>query len=276
MRLVSPTRSNLLDVYRKEVDRGFRRLARESALPPVTEADLERHPPLIRAYLRRVGVVNRMRVRAMRARLHAEMKMAPDAPWVDASADQTSFFDEPTRLFMMEAKRGGIPFRVLHVYRGEHATFEVRVAKLFEVVHAHGPEMDRSETVTMFNDLCVFAAPALVDANVRWEELDRRRVRGFFTNAGHTISADLEFDAQGDLVCFTSHDRSMTTDGKTYERHPWVTPIGGYRIVDGFRLATRGEAIWELPQRDFTYARMEVGELSFADPQRERYLQSFA
>ena len=133
-------------------------------------------------YLRRVGVVNRLRVRAVHARMHAEMKMSPGAPWMEATADQTSFFDKPTRVFMMEAKRGGIPVRVLHVYRGEHATFEVRVAKLLEVVHAQGPEMDESETVTMFDDLCFFGAPALVDANVRWQEIDTRRVLGFFTN----------------------------------------------------------------------------------------------
>jgi hypothetical protein len=264
MKLVSPTRSNLRDVYRAEAERGFERLAHEAPLQKVTEADLERHPPLVLTYLRRVGVVNRLRVRAMRAQMTAEMKMAADQPWMPASADQTSFFDEPTRLFFMEAKRGGIPFHVLHVYRGAHATFEVRVAKLLEVVDARGPEMDRSETVTMFNDLCFVAAPALVDANVRWQEIDARRVRGSFTNAGHTISAELEFDAEGDLVCFVSDDRSMTADGKTYERHRWMTPLGGYREIDGFRVPTTGEAIWRLPQGDFAYARIGVTELSFA------------
>ena len=264
MKLVSPTRSGLLEVYRNEVERGFERLTHEKPLPIVTEADLERHAPLVRRYLRRVGVVNRMRVRAMRARLIAQMKMAPDAAFMAATADQTSFFDEPTRLFMMDAKRGGIPFCALHVYRGDHATFEVRVAKLLEIVDARGPEMDESETVTMFNDLCFFAAPALVDANVRWQEIDERHVRGFFTNGTQTIAAVLEFDADGDLREFVSNDRSMTADGKTYERHPWVTPVGGYQLVNGFRIPTKGEAIWKLPQGDYAYARLEVADLAFA------------
>lgn len=234
MKLVSPIDPDLAEVYRAEVDRGFARIARERAPALVTESDLDRHPPLVRQYLRRVGVVQKPRVRAMRARFQAEMKMSPDGGWMPASAVQTSFFDEPTRLFLMTA----------------------------------------SETVTMFNDLCFFAAPALVDANVRWEQIDARRVRGFFTNAGHTISAELAFDTNGDLVEFVSNDRSMTADGKTYERLPWVTPVGAYRDIAGFRLATRGEAIWKRPRGDHAYARMALVELSFATRADDRQTRS--
>jgi len=176
--------SSLTSTYQREVERGLARSPMRSEAEPalVTEADLARHPPLVQQYLRRVGVVGKPRVHAFRAHFTAEMKMSPDADFIDATAEQTSFFDEPARFFIMDATRAGVPFRALHRYVGPHATFEVRVADLVKVVDARGPEMDRSETVTMFNDLCAIAPPALVFADVRWEEMDGHHVRGFFTN----------------------------------------------------------------------------------------------
>ena len=38
------------------------------------------------------------------------------------------------------------------------------------------------------------------------------------------------------------------------------SPIKWHR----FRIATKGEAIWKLPQGDFSYARLEIEGLSFA------------
>ena len=38
-----------------------------------------------------------------------------------------------------------------------------------------GPEMDRAETETLFNDLCLLAPAALVEVCVRWETVDEHR-----------------------------------------------------------------------------------------------------
>jgi hypothetical protein len=92
----------------------------------------------------------------------------------------------------------------------------VKACSLVPMVNSAGPEMDRAETVTMFNDLCVLAPAALVDAPVRWQEVDGRRVRGVFTNGVQTVTADLLFD-DDDLVDFVSDDRMATTpDGKNF------------------------------------------------------------
>jgi hypothetical protein len=45
----------------------------------------------------------------------------------------------------------------------------VKVASILMMVDAKGPEMDQAETVTLFNDLCVFAPGALIDPRIRWQ-----------------------------------------------------------------------------------------------------------
>ena len=48
----------------------------------------------------------------------------------------------------------------------------VKVLSLVTVVDASGPEMDRGETVTVFNDLVVLAPGAILDAPVPWTAMD--------------------------------------------------------------------------------------------------------
>ena len=66
--------------------------------------------------------------------------------------------------------------------------------------NAAGPEMDRAGTVTVFNDLCDLAPSALVDAAVTWHVLDDHRVHGTHTYGANTITAELCFIDEHQLV----------------------------------------------------------------------------
>jgi hypothetical protein len=222
----------------------------------VTEAELAPLPPPVRQYLRHAGVLGRPHVRGFRARFHGRIRNGLDAPWMHFVAEQRTVIAPPARLFLIDASRAGIPFQALHAFVGHDARMRVRVAQLVEVVNARGPEMNRSETVTFFNDLCLLAPGALVDVPVRWESLDAT-----YTQGSETISAVLTFDAQGDLTGFASEDRYMSSDGKRHVRHPWSTPVRDFRDYAGGRLARRGEAIWRLPDRDFTYGEFVLESL---------------
>lgn len=228
----------------------------------VTEADLAPLPPVVRNYLRRAGVVGKPRVCNLRLEFRAEMRASPDAPWMSARALQYSFFAPRARFFFMHARRSVVPFDVFHRYADDSATMEVRVAGLFPVVRLSGDEMTKSETVTMLNDICVFAPAALVTPGLSWEDVGGGQVRVGFENAGHHVSAVLSFDAAGELVDFTSDDRSMA-EGDHMRRLPWRTPLGAYHDFDGFRLASRGDACWIDAGRTWTYGRFTLRRIAY-------------
>lgn len=255
--------TSFTSLYRREVERGLARHVPRVPATPITEADLAPLPPLVQTYLRRVGVVGRPHVHDVRARWQGEMKSKPGAPFMPITAEQHDFFDEPSRLFLMKAKLHGIPFEGLHLYIGPSATMRVRIAGIIEVVDARGPEMNRSETVTLFNDMCLLGPATLVDADVQWQPVDAHSVRATFSNAGNVISALLSFDADGDLVNFTSNDRDLSADGKTYRNLPWSTPIRSYKDYGGIRVASHGDAVWTEPQGEYVYARFELVAIDF-------------
>lgn len=261
--LVDLRPGSLTSIYRRTT---HERLAQAAAAPApglVAEAELAPLPAPVQRWLRRVGVVGKPRVRDLRARFRGSIRNGFDAPWMDFTAEQHNFHDHPARIFLMEASLFGVPFQALHVAQDGHATMQVRVVSLFEQVDARGPEMDRSETVTLLNDLCLLAPAALLDLPITWGEATERTAVVRLENAGHAVSATLSFDEAGDLVGFVSEDRSQTADGRTYTRLPWSTPLSRHRDFAGVRLPGYGEAAWRTAEGDVVYGRFEFEEVAY-------------
>lgn len=198
-----------------------------------------------------------------RVRFSGVLRNGPNDKWMPMTAYQHSFTNPPARLFFIESSMFGIPFNAFHRYVGPEATFRVRIASLLTMVDACGAEMNKSETVTLLNDMFILAPATLIDRNIVWEELDPLTVRATWTNAGNTISAVVSFDHSGALVDFVSNDRSRTLDGRTYEQLRWSTPVGDWREFGGRKLPVKGEAIWTLPGGEFVYGRFDLLEVQY-------------
>jgi hypothetical protein len=97
---------------------------------------------------------------------------------------------------------------------------EIKIAGLFRVVDAKGFEMNRGETVTIFNDMCLLAPSTLTDRRIEWEIIDPRCVKAIFTNGEISIVATLIFNEKGEIINFISPDRYETADGKNYKNYP--------------------------------------------------------
>ena len=126
--------------------------------------------------------------------------------------------------------------------------------------------MDRGETVTVFNDLVVLAPGAILDAPVRWTAVDADHVRGTFTDGDQTVSAELTFDANHDLVDFVSEDRLRASiDGKTFEHQTWSTPLAAHREANGSRVLVMGEGRWHAPPPEgpFTYVEFHIDDIAY-------------
>jgi len=239
-------------------------LARPLEAPVVTEADLARLPEPVQRYLRATGVVGQPRVRNYRLRFRGRIRGAPGARWMPFEADQQSFADRPTRLFLMRARMFALPVEAFHRLIGGHATMQVKIAGAIPMVDARGDVMDRSEAVTLFNDMCLLAPGTLLDPGIAWEHVDARTVRARFTNGEHTISATLLFGDDGLLTNFNSDDRSRSSpDGKAFTRLRFSTPVRDYRDFGAARLAAHGEARWMLPEGEFTYGEFDLQEIAY-------------
>jgi hypothetical protein len=219
---------------------------------------------LVQRYLRYVGIVGHPHVRGFRVRFTGRIRSGPSAPWMAFTGEQHNFTDPPTRLFSMQATMRGLPVEGLHSYDERGARMRVKALSLFPLVDASGKDFTRTETVTLFNDMCILAPATLLDPAVRWKELDARSVEGTYTNGAHTIRAVLLFDEGGALVDFWSDDRpSLAPDGVTFVPQRWSTPVGDYRRQGPFMLASRGEGRYAAASGAYAYIQFDGLDVSY-------------
>ena len=235
--------------------------------PLVTEADLATLPQPLAAYVRRCGAVGRPRVTSLLATFHGRIRSGPDQAWMPFTGGQVNTYGpRPQRAFIMDATRFGLPVTVLHQFADARATMRVKLLSAVTLVDAAGPQMDRGETVTVFNDLVVLAPGAIVGAPVRWTTIDTEHVHGVFTNGTQTVSAVLTFDAQHDLVNFRSEDRMRASaDGKSFTAQTWSTPLTHSDVAGGQQGQVVGQGQWDAPppQGLFTYVEYNVDSIAY-------------
>lgn len=231
----------------------------------VSGSDLAALPGPVATYVRRSGAIGKPRVTGFYATVRGRIRSGPDTAWMPFSGHQLDVFGpEPQRLFYINATRSGLPITVFHDYDANTATMRGRVAGLVQVIDASGPEMDQGETVTVFNDLVVFAPAALIDAPIAWEPIDDAHVRATYTVGDQTVTAELVFNDAGDLVDFVSQDRFQSSeDGKSFASMPWSTPLQRYREIRHRRLATTGEGLWHAPDGTFAYIDFSVDDITY-------------
>lgn len=230
----------------------------------VTEADLVPLPEPVQRYLRRTGAVDRPRVHDFRATWTGRIRSAPDSGWMTFTADQFDTVVPPRRFFMMDARMKGLPVDVLHSFDENGASMRVRLLSVRSMVDARGVAFTRAETVTIFNDLCLYAPSALVAPDITWDPIDAHAAVAHFTLGPNTIAAELRFDDDGDLVDFLSNDRAaISPDGRTFTPMRWSTPVRDYTQIGPSRVARKAEVRWHPEPGAWTYGEFELTSLAY-------------
>jgi hypothetical protein len=230
----------------------------------ITEADLGHLPVPVRRYLHRAGVVDQPKVQDFRATWTGRIRSAPDAAWMTFTADQLNTVVPPQRFFLMDARMKGLPVDVLHAFDRGGATMRVRLLSIRSMVNANGPELTRAETVTMFNDFCLYAPSALAGSNISWDSMDAHTAVARFTLGANTIAAQLTFNDDGDLVDFSSDDRAIIAPDGTFTPARWSTPVQAFAQFGAVRVASTAEARWHPePGEPWTYGEFQLTSIEY-------------
>ena len=229
----------------------------------LTQEEILSLPLPVQKYLIYTGVVGKAKPQNVRIKFEAEMFRKRGGAAMKSHSCQYNFFRDYSRIFLMKANMLGIPFRAQHIYSNRQATFIVRVAGLFKVVDVGGEELTKTETVTILNDMCVFAPGSLTDKRFSWKEVDSLTAEVTLTNGAFNVSARLLFNEKGELVNFVSDDRSALQDDGTLKIFRWTTPVNDYKEFEGRRIPTYGEAIWHYPDGDFTYGKFRLKNIKY-------------
>jgi len=244
--------------YKKEAN-GLVKQRSRLTVPLLTAADIGHLPVPVQRYLIYCGVLNQPKVLNMQVLFEGQMR-EKGKDFFSFRSEQYNFFENPARLFFMKAAMYGITVPGYHRYVNATASMDIRLFGQFSVIHQSGPGMDSTETVTLFNDMCLLAPASLIDSRISWETIDSLTIRAVFINQGISISATLYFNTAGQLINFISNDRMAIADHK---KIPFSTPVHQYRPVRGFNLMSDADAVWDYPDGKFVYGKFRLKDIRY-------------
>lgn len=240
----------------------------------IVDADLIALPLAVQRYLRASGVIGTNRPRNMRLRFTGQLR-SESGPWMQITTEQVNSFEIPSRFFWMNTTMKGVPVQGFHSYDNGVASMRIKLLGIFSVVdvgsvNSHGDsELDIAETVTWFNDLCLFAPGALLDTRITWKTVaaqdprSAEEVIATFTDHRRSISATLVFDDQDRIVNFISDDRYLVAPPKAPVRRRFSTPATAHHMIDGRLVPGHGDAIWQLPEGPFVYGQFNLTSIAY-------------
>ena len=230
----------------------------------LTEDDIKNIPDPVKKYIRYTGAIGKEKVHNFRMTFKGTMKKSEDQPLeMNVNTEQYNFLDTKKRLFYIKAKMYGIPVYGIDSYINGNGNMFIKVAGLFKVSDVKGDEMNISEMITLLNDMCIAAPASLIDDKIIWESIDSSSCKCTFEDSGKKASAILYFNNEGEFINFVTDDRYYTTPDGSEIKVKWSTPIKDYKIINGMKLATYGEAIWHFKDSDFCYAKFNVQSIEY-------------
>ena len=229
----------------------------------LSEQETTNLPNCVKKYLAYTGAIGKSKPQNVFIEFDADMYRKPGDKPMKSHSVQYNFYGKYSRLFLMKASKMGIPFRAMHLYRNNQASFQVKIADLFKVVDISGEELTKAETVTLLNDMCVFAPGSVIDNRLTWDEIDSLSTKVTLTNGMFVVSAILYFSESGELINFISDDRYALQDDGTMKQVRWETPISEYKEFEGRKIPTLGKAIWKYPEGDFTYGVFKLRSIKY-------------
>ena len=249
-------------VYQKDIQKALKQniMLPESLL---TGEDIQALPEPVQSYIRLTGSIGKPKVQNFKVEFEGKIRKDEQSEWMTFSCEQHNFMALPTRLFFMNARMKGLPVAGYHHFKNGKAVMDIRLLSLINVQYAEGMEMDISETVTFFNDMCFMAPATLIDKRIKWLESSANAVKCSFTNNGITIYATLIFNNNGELLNFISHDRYAYNHNAKMDRIPWQTPVKAYKSVNGYYLPSQAEMIYNYPKGDLCYGVFSLKDIKY-------------
>jgi hypothetical protein len=229
----------------------------------LTEADIVSLPLPVQKYIRYAGAIGKPKIKNIRVVFDGEMR-DKGKDFFKFTSTQYNFFDNPARLFFMKANMYGTTVPGYHCYQNATATMQIKLLGLFNVVNVKGNEMNKAETVTLFNDMCLMAPASLIDKRIEWLPMDSLSAKATFTNGSNKITATLYFNEKGQLINFISDDRYAIGDMKQYR---FSTPAKEYMPVNGQNVLKYGEAVWHYPEGEFVYGKFNLRSIEYNVPE---------
>ncbi|MCL5056654.1 MAG: hypothetical protein M1130_01385 [Actinobacteria bacterium] len=227
----------------------------------IREADLEGLPPIVKKWLEQSQVVGKERIKTVRLRQKASMRLKEEGAWMPAEVEQYFTIDKPG--FIWKAK---VKMAPLLYFAGRDKYIEgkghmlIKALSLVKVADARGKEIDQGTMLRYLAETVWFPTAAL-SSYIEWEEIDANSAKATMSYGGITASGVFTFNGKGEVISLVA-ERYGEFNGRFLIK-TWSVLMGDHKEFNGIKIPAKGEVIWKLDTGDFNWYRFEITEIEY-------------
>jgi len=246
-----------------EVEKLFK--VREDAKPKVvTEEDIKGLPEPVQRYLRYSQIIGKEIIGTVRLKQKGFMRMREGQKWMPLEAEEYYTTDPPGFIWY-----GSIEFAPFLSVKARDMLSEgkgamlVKLLGLIGIADASGPEMNQASLLRYLSETIWFPT-AFLSGYIQWEPIDTNSAKATISVDGLTASAGFYFNESGELENFIAE--RYRDEGGQLELRTWSTPITEYKEINGIRMPSKGDAVWNLSSGDLKYIEVELTDIEYNNP----------
>lgn len=232
----------------------------ETSSTIVSETEIASLPSPIQRYMRYSGIIGKERISYFTLKWSGDFKLGKDKDWLSIEAEQISYIPEPQRIFYIKGYFWGfIPVSGRDLYKNRRGEMLIELMSLITVAHDTTDEINYSALVTFLDDM-IFCPSAFLESRIQWEELSDSSARATISDGDLKVSGVFYVNKTGQITKMVTKDRYYSEAEQKPVKVPWTTPFSNYKEINGIRIPTYGEGIWNLAEGDFRYAKFHIKE----------------
>ncbi len=219
-------------------------------------------PRIVRKYFEFSGVEGAERIRFMKFKSEGKLKLSTAGNWLIGYSEEYLTIPNPSRNWIAEIKQSSLitayTYETYIEGKGKN-TVEFFSPSIFQI--SYGEEFDTSGLITYLDDL-ILSPTSLFSDNIIWNHLTDSTAQVSFSDCGITVSATCFFDKSGCIKKLISFDRYRAIDNDVVKTK-WTTLFYNYKQLNGYNIPTSIEYIWNLENKDFVYATIDIIDVNY-------------
>jgi hypothetical protein len=252
--------------FTRLVDKEVEELARQAKTADMASffgEVTETLPEPVRRYLAYAMPEGPEAIRFVRIKQTGLFCTAPGKNWIPLDAEQ--YFTATQPGFIWHAKVRPSPLLWIEArdrYGRGQGNMKIKLLSTIPLADASGPEIDVSSLLRYLGEMPWFPPAFLNGEAIEWEAIDATRARATITDGHLSGSGVFSFDEAGRILTFTTDERYRTVEDEAVREH-FTGRYADYRERNGAKIPHEVEAVWNLPEGDYPYARIRVAEIAY-------------
>lgn len=221
-------------------------------------ADLNLLPEPVRKYLANHIVEGRDQVRFAAIKQRGKFRSISIPEWGKLSAYAYHTGTIPGLVWHARIKANAFLWRTAELlYSNGYGSGYVRFMGIFTISDPSGEDVGASLLTRILME-CVWVPTSFIPTGcLRWEPIDSHHARAIIKEKNKSVSATFTFNENYEITEVVTHDKYRDGDGGL-EREECTMKCSDYRTIDGLKIPTRVQLVWNLEEGDFEYADIEV------------------